>query len=177
MWEYPGAVSPAIHAFEASGFHVVQTITWFVKTRQTFSSLSSRPASKHDIGILGIKGELPINKVEGELPPWDCKEVLQPHLKEAQKCSDRLPGMKPVDLLVPWIKWLVPKGGVVLDPFLGSGSTLLAAWKAHRRGIGIELIPERQNLIMDRLRAGQKRLDLAAWFEPNPVPEEMLHDF
>jgi site-specific DNA-methyltransferase (adenine-specific) len=158
MWEYPGAVAPAVHAMEAAGFTVLQTVVWHVRTRRTYGSRSARPGSTHDIGLLALKGDLPIARVDGELPPYDCTDPLQPHMTD-KRISGRLPGMKPDALLRPWIRWLVPPGGRVLDPFLGSGSTLLAAWKEGRDGIGIELLRDRKALIRDRLRAGQKQLE------------------
>lgn len=48
------------------------------------------------------------------------------------------PTEKPVPLLVPLIEYACPVGGLVVDPFAGSGSTLDAARSAGRRAIGIE---------------------------------------
>jgi site-specific DNA-methyltransferase (adenine-specific) len=48
------------------------------------------------------------------------------------------PTEKPVELLSPLIRYACPVGGLVLDPFAGSGSTLDAARQAGRRAIGIE---------------------------------------
>jgi hypothetical protein len=50
-----------------------------------------------------------------------------------------------------FIRSLVPPGGLVLDPFSGSGSTLAAAARADRRGIGLDLRPSQARLAMQRL--------------------------
>lgn len=48
------------------------------------------------------------------------------------------PTEKPVSLLAPLISYACPPGGVVLDPFAGSGSTLVAARDSGRRAVGVE---------------------------------------
>lgn len=48
------------------------------------------------------------------------------------------PTEKPIGILDPLIRYACPPGGLVLDPFAGSGSTLDAARQSGRRGIGIE---------------------------------------
>ncbi len=48
------------------------------------------------------------------------------------------------------------RGGIVLDPFAGSGTTLIAAEKTGRRGYGIELDPRYCDVIIRRLAAAAK---------------------
>jgi len=52
------------------------------------------------------------------------------------------PTVKPTDLMRYLCRLVTPKGGVVLDPFMGSGSTLKAAELEGFGAIGIELDPD-----------------------------------
>lgn len=51
------------------------------------------------------------------------------------------PTVKPVGLVEDAIRDCSHRGGIILDPFLGSGTTIIAAEKTGRRGYGIELEP------------------------------------
>ena len=48
----------------------------------------------------------------------------------------------PEDLIEPCILAGAPQGGVVLDPFMGSGTTALVASRLNRQFIGCELNPK-----------------------------------
>jgi hypothetical protein len=52
------------------------------------------------------------------------------------------PTVKPVALIADAIKDASKRSNLVLDPFSGSGSTLIAAEKTGRRGYGIEIDPQ-----------------------------------
>ena len=49
------------------------------------------------------------------------------------------PTQKPLGILTPLIEYACPPGGLVLSPFAGSGSDLLAARLLGRRAVGIEV--------------------------------------
>jgi DNA modification methylase len=73
--------------------------------------------------------------------------------------------------------------GIVLDPFCGSGTTLIAAERTGRCGFGIELDPLYCDVTLRRLRSvcgleaileatGQSFEDLAAQRQEKPAPAE-----
>lgn len=70
--------------------------------------------------------------------------------------SDDIPRCHPTQKPIALMKWLIhnhSKGGdVVLDPYMGSGSTLVAAKQLGRRYIGIEINPDYVAIAQDRLR-------------------------
>jgi len=62
------------------------------------------------------------------------------------------PTVKPIALMEYLIKMVTPKGGIVLDPFAGSGSTLVAAKQNGFNYIGIEMTEEYIPIIEARLK-------------------------
>lgn len=71
------------------------------------------------------------------------------NIKKPQK-NDLHPTMKPVELIERAIRNSSRPGDVVLDPFGGSGTTLIAAEKAGRTGWLIELDPKYVDVIVRR---------------------------
>ncbi|WP_075737494.1 DNA-methyltransferase [Streptomyces acidiscabies] len=63
------------------------------------------------------------------------------------------PTEKPIGILAPLIAYACPPGGLVLDPFAGSGSTLDAARQTGRRAIGIEAHEPYAEAVARRLSA------------------------
>jgi DNA modification methylase len=96
------------------------------------------------------------------------------------------PTMKPVQLMSYPIKNSTMTNGIVLDPFLGSGSTLIACCETDRICRGIELDPKFVDCIVKRyiewaggkyddvyvIRDGQKLcFDEVATFEPQEIED------
>lgn len=64
----------------------------------------------------------------------------------------------PEKLIVPCIKAGCPEGGVVLDPFMGSGTVGVVCKKLHRDWIGIELNPKYIKISKKRIKGTMKTL-------------------
>lgn len=62
---------------------------------------------------------------------------------------------KPEAIVIPLVEYSVPDGGLVVDCFAGSGTTLAVAKKTGRRAIGIEKRPEQCRFIVERLAQGE----------------------
>jgi DNA modification methylase len=62
------------------------------------------------------------------------------------------PTPKPVSLVADAIRDCSDRGGIILDPFGGAGSTLIAAEKTGRRACLIELDPRYVDVIISRWR-------------------------
>ncbi|GIW54996.1 MAG: hypothetical protein KatS3mg082_1400 [Nitrospiraceae bacterium] len=72
------------------------------------------------------------------------------------------PTVKPVALMAYLVRLVTPKGGVVLDPFIGSGTTAVACEKLGFRCVGIEFSPAYAEIAQKRLAATRAEMPLFA---------------
>jgi DNA modification methylase len=73
------------------------------------------------------------------------------------------PSQKPVRVIERLVRAHCPPGGAVLDPFMGSGTTLVVAKKLGLRGIGIELNDSEDE---PYCRIARRRIEAAEGLEP-----------
>lgn len=86
------------------------------------------------------------------------------HFKDGSEGGHATP--KPIPLCERAIKSSCPDKGLVLDFFLGSGSTMVAAHQLKRKCYGMELDPKYCQVIVDRMR----KLDASLVIKKNGVP-------
>ncbi len=72
------------------------------------------------------------------------------------------PTQKPVALLSLLVRACCRPGGVVLDPFCGSGTTLVAAARSGRRFLGIDINPDAVRICTQRLAEDHPRVNSAS---------------
>jgi site-specific DNA-methyltransferase (adenine-specific) len=75
-----------------------------------------------------------------------------------QPKANHHPTVKPYYLLAYLIRLISKENDVILDPFMGSGSTAIAAKRINRKFIGIELEPEYITIANERIKAIQEVL-------------------
>ncbi len=89
--------------------------------------------------------------------PGDVWQFSHVHYCSAER--EQHPTQKPEALMERVIKASSRKGELVLDPFLGSGTTCKVAKLLGRRSVGIELNPDYVSMSIRRLQMASDRLD------------------
>jgi adenine-specific DNA-methyltransferase len=138
-----------------------ETILWFTKTDvYTFDLDAVRvpqkyPQKRYFKGPK--KGELsgnPLGKNPGDI--WDIPNVKANHVEKTIH-----PCQFPVELIERLVLALTSEGDWVLDPFIGVGTTAIAALMHGRRAIGAEITPEYVRVASERIalaEAGRLRI-------------------
>jgi DNA modification methylase len=123
------------------------------------AGMGSLYRSQHELLPLYKKGEAPhVNNVElGRSGRWRSNVWNYPGASslgsDARRGLKDHPTVKPVVMLADALLDLTQRGDTVLDPFLGSGSTLIAAHKVGRVCRGMELDPLYVDVIIRRYQA------------------------
>jgi len=130
-------------------------IIWNTPNRVQGFAAKYKFFNKYDIALLGSSGKPEVNlKMEGELLDNEYEAALyatsgKPHFENYEKGKKICPtdfvsfrtadeknsgqgiifGTKPVEILIPYIKILTKRNDLIIEPFGGSGSTLIAAEK------------------------------------------------
>ena len=111
---------------EAAGFTIKGSLVW-VKNNHGTGDLAGSFAPKHERIIHAVKGKPKLQR--------RVADVLAGHDKQ----DSRHPTEKPRDLLRQLIEATTAPGDTVVDPFAGSGNTLLEAYRMGRDFWGVEL--------------------------------------
>ncbi len=96
-------------------------------------------------------GEVILGKSKKGVPLSDVWDI--PYLNPKAKERVGYPTQKPILLLEQIIKLVTDENDIVLDPFMGSGTTLVAAKMLNRRYIGIDISKKAVELAAARLES------------------------
>ncbi|MES2832397.1 MAG: site-specific DNA-methyltransferase [Pseudomonadota bacterium] len=92
--------------------------------------------------------------------PKDVWSVSRLHREHSERADH--PTQKPLEIVERMLKASCPPGGLVLDPFMGSGTTAVAAKRCGRDYVGFELNPDYCALIERRLQADVSAVAVAS---------------
>jgi len=153
------------------------TIAWHVPNRVQGFSAKYKFFNKTDVALVGTKGNVALNlepeteevfqnEYENALfatsgkPHWEGyekgKKICPTDFIEFKAADEKSSGQgvifgtKPLELLIPYLKVLTERNDLVIEPFGGSGSTLIAAEKLGRRCYLIEKSPVYAEVIKRR---------------------------
>jgi len=156
---------------------VKNMLVWHLANRNQGYAGKYKFFSKHDIAMVGSSSdgqnlnmerekELLQNEYETALyaisgkPEWEGYQKgkkIQPTDFIEYKAADEkssgqgiIFGTKPLEILIPYIKVLTKRGDLIIEPFGGSGSTLIAAIKMERRCYLMEKSPVYTEVILKR---------------------------
>lgn len=167
---------------------VKNMIVWHLPNRHQGFAAKHKFFSKYDIAMVGASGTVEYNHekepdglqeefetalyaIAGK-PQWEGYEGgkrIQPtdfieYQADDEKSSGQgvIFGTKPVEILLPYMKVLTKRGDLVVEPFCGSGSTLITAEKLHRRCYIMEKSPVYAEVALKRWEklTGKKRVKL-----------------
>lgn len=147
---------PTVHAAAtAAGLDPLNVVVW----SKTNAGMGSLYRSAHELLPLYKKGRAAhVNNVElGRHGRWRSNVWTYPGASslgsDARKGLRSHPTVKPTAMLEDALLDLTRRGEVVLDPFLGSGSTVMAAEKAGRTCRGVEIDPLYVDVALRRFEA------------------------
>lgn len=157
---------------------VKNMIVWHLPNRHQGFSAKYKFFSKHDIAMVGASKDADVEfNNEPELdglqeeyesalfaisgkPHWDGYErgkknqptdFIEYNASDEKSSGQNVVfGTKPVEILIPYIKMLTKRGDLIVEPFGGSGSTLIAATKMQRRCYIMEKVPTYVHVIIKR---------------------------
>lgn len=112
-------------------------------------------------------GELAWTNLIGDAPK---KFVYSNNGLMAREKNRVHPTQKPIALM-EWCLGFLPDADTILDPFMGSGTTLVACQKLGRHGIGIELDPDYFEIACKRVDEATRQPDLFVDPVKAPVQE------
>ncbi len=129
-----------------------ETIIWFTKSDEYVFNLDAVRVPQKYPGKKYFKGDKagqyscnPLGKNPGDL--WVIPNVKNNHVEKTEH-----PCQFPVELIERLVLALTNEGDWVLDPFLGTGTTIIAAIRHERRGVGAEIVPKYVQIARQRIQ-------------------------
>lgn len=142
-------MSYIVDELEKNNFEVKDLIRW-EKTNPMPRNRDRRFITDYEVAVWAIKkgGKWTFNRLS---ETYERPEIVCGVTSKKEKIDGGHPTQKPVEVMEWLIKRLSNENDIILDPFMGSGSTGVACKNTNRKFIGIELNKDYYNIAMKRL--------------------------
>lgn len=187
VYENPKNLRTIWDGIEKQGWKYRNTIIWSIPNRVQGFTARHKFYNRHDFALVGTGGDVPLNLEPEDNPLFqneyeaalyatsgkahfasygkgkkNCPTDVIEHPAADEKSSGQgiVFGTKPLPILIPYLKVLTKRGDLVLEPFGGSGSTLVASNTIGRRCFLMEKVPTYAEVILNRWEkfSGKKRV-------------------
>jgi site-specific DNA-methyltransferase (adenine-specific) len=142
---------PSMGGSTRSYSSVHDTIGFFVKSNDYYFDLDSIRIPYDEKTKKARSRSIFVGKKWLELGynPKDLWSIARIHRQDPER--EEHPTQKPLDIINRMILASSPKNGIVLDPFMGSGTTAISCIENHRNYVGFELNSEYCDIISQRI--------------------------
>lgn len=149
---------------------VHDTIGFFVKTKNYYFDIDSVRIPYDAATKKARTRSIFVGKkwLEVGYNPKDVWSAARIHAEDPER--ENHPTQKPLAIIERIIKASSPTKGIVLDPFMGSGTTAVACIRLKRNYIGFEINPEYCKMIDARIRQIESASPLFSPLENNAMP-------
>jgi DNA modification methylase len=131
VWHAPQFHDIAKRAIEQAGYKLFSVIVWN-KNHANFGAMGARYKPKFEMALACKVDSIPWYGPDNEVTVWDI---------DRQQKNIYHPTEKPVPLFERAIKNHTTEGNLIVDPFLGSGTTLIACENLGRKCRAVEIDP------------------------------------
>jgi adenine-specific DNA-methyltransferase len=129
-----------------------ETVVWFTKSNKYYFNVDPVRVPQKYLGKKHFKGPKagryscnPLGKNPGDV--WVIPNVKSNHVEKTIH-----PCQFPVELIERFVLSMTREDDWVLDPFLGTGTTVIAAIRHNRRGAGAEVENDYVDIALDRIK-------------------------
>lgn len=144
---------------------LLQHLALYVAGRESTDTITTTASLKTLFGSVlhAIADTTSLVRPEGPESTESARRLFYSSKADAEdRLGSKHPTVKPLDLMQYLVRLVTPPGGLVLDPFAGTGTTGEAAWREGMRAVLIEREPEYQADIARRMDLAENPTKRAA---------------
>lgn len=130
IWYDLWKITPLAEAMKTAGFRQIRLIEWLKSNPVPLNSKVNYLTNSREIAVLGVKVGKPTFNSE-----YDNGQYIYPIPNKSKRFH---PTQKPLDMFEKLVEKHSNKGDMIIDPFLGSGTTGVAATRLGRRFAGCD---------------------------------------